>query len=316
MKGFTKIMLIIASVAIGILVIVVASVAWFTSNPETDVSDVSLSAANTLNVAFDSNLYKSGYSYDGQTGLAPSGDDAPYIYEFGYFKVNLMNSSSEKRSVVKIEFSTVDMICAICEVKDLLITDLFRVQIACYVEDATGGYKKEDNVFLPQTNGGYRLIANDYTLDADSYLYRAGSRAQLPEGVYYVAFTYIFLPAIGGGYVQDDDGTYIGQVSYKAISGSNSYDYSNGAYVQDDGGNYTKMITSYVSSVTRYAYDGEHYEVSPTGSYIKVKDHLGNDLNEYVEFDTFKYVAGFPFADICYQGAKYVFSIVCSVEEV
>ena len=334
MKGFAKIMLIIASVAIGILFIVVASVAWFTSNPEVDANEVSLSSANTLVVSFDSNLYKSNYSYDGQTGLGEENTpDAPYVYPYGYFKVNLTNSAEGKKSVVKLDFSTITMECAICTVPDLLISDLFRVKIACYQEESGGAYQVESQdtensdyavfVDVGAGNGGYKLIADDYTLGANNYLYRSGNRVEFDPGKYYFAFTYIFLPPNGGGYVESSSGTFIGQVAYKQIHGSSisSYDYAAGVYTKNENGDgdYTRMIVDYVSanSVDKYVRDGDNYtQDNEHGTYIKVKDHLGNDLNEYVAFDKFAYVAGFPYADIRYQGATYAFSIVCSVEEV
>ena len=81
-------------------------------------------------------------------------------------------------------------------------------------------------------------------------------------------------------------------------------------------GEYSKVVTDYVTSVTRYNKVGDVYSENANGNYIKVKDHLGNDLNEYVEFQKFSYVEGFPYRHVKYQGAKYEFSIVCSVEEV
>ena len=94
--------------------------------------------------------------------------------------------------------------------------------------------------------------------------------------------------------------------------------YSAGAYTQSDAGEYTKMITSYESAgtVDKYRRDGDDFILDASGTYIKVKDHEGAALEEYVEFAKFAYVAGFPYADIRYQGATYSFSIVCSVEEV
>jgi len=327
MKGFSKIMLIIASIAIGVLVVVVASVAWFTSNPEVDTNEVSLSTANTFMVSFDSTLYGSNYSYDGQTGLAESGDNAAYVYQYGYFKANLRNSSVEKHSLVQLSFSTVKMECAVCEVNDILIEQLFQVQIACYVAEAGGAYALESqntsnpnyNVFVNvgAGNGDYTLIANDYTLDADDYLYRNGARVLFSQGTYYFAFTYTFLPESLGGFIEDDEGTYVGQVAYKKIKGSGqSYSYAAGTYTMSDSGEYTQVITNYVSNVTKYKKIGNVYSVDPEGTYIKVKDHLGNDLEEYAEYETFSPVEGFPYANIRYQGAKYEFSIACSVEEV
>ena len=335
MKGFTKIMLIIASVAVGALIVVVASVAWFTSNPVVDANEVSLSSANTLVVAFDSSLYKSNYAYDGQTGLAQSGENAPYVYPYGYFKVNLSNSASEKRSVLKLDFSTVKMECAVEEVQDLLIEQLFQVQIACYQEQNGGAYEMESendasvnySVFrnVGAGNGHYALIADDYTLGANNYLYRNNARVELAQGLYYLAFTYTFLPSSGGGYVPDESGTFVGQVSYKQIKGSVTYAPSGSSFVQSDSGEYTRVVTSYVSeeNITKYKKNGDNdYSVDASGTYIKIKDAQGNDLvgnnndNNFAEFARYSYVAGFPYAHIKYQGARYLFSIVCSVEEV
>ena len=332
MKGFTKIMLIIASVAIGVLLVVVASDAWFTSNPFVDANEVSLSSANTLVVAFDSTNYKSNYSYRGQDGNSET-----YVYPYGYFKVNLSNSFAEKRSIIKMDFTTVDMECAICDIQDILIDQLFQVQIACYQEESGGAYDMESQdssdpnyrVFenVGTGNGHYKLIADDYYLGADNYLYRASTetREELPQGVYYFAFTYTFCPANADhyGYTRDDEGTYIGQVSYQQIAGGTAYAYSNGSYAQSDSGEYSRVVTEYVTSVTKYTKNGANsYSEDPNGTYIKIKDHLGNvpvgnnDDNNFVEFQKYSRVTGFPYSNIKYQGARYSFSIVCSVEEV
>ena len=59
MKTFTKIILSIALGAIVILSIVVASVAWFTSNPEVNANEVTLESARTLTVSFASGVDES-----------------------------------------------------------------------------------------------------------------------------------------------------------------------------------------------------------------------------------------------------------------
>lgn len=322
MKGFTKIMLIVASVAIGILVVVVASVAWFTSNPEVDANEVTLTSANTLVVTFDETLYESNYRYDGQDGVV---EDA-FRYPYGYFKANLSNSAPEKRSVIKLDFSTVDMECPRCVARDLLIENLFQVEIACYVEDEEGTYSLSSesgnanyNVFREGGDGGYRRIADDYTLDSENYLYRSGSRVQFEGGVYYLAFTFVFLPASEGGYVADDDGDYLGLISYRQIASNSqtTYDYTGSGYAVNESGKgeYSKIVTGYqlISAAERFDDNGDS---DPNGAYIQVKDHNGTAMSEYDEFETFSYVDGFPFADISYQGATYSFKIVCSVEEV
>ena len=56
MKGFAKIALTVALIAVIVLSIVVASVAWFTSNPEVNANDVTLDAARTLTVEFDDSV--------------------------------------------------------------------------------------------------------------------------------------------------------------------------------------------------------------------------------------------------------------------
>lgn len=330
MKRFTKIMLIIAAVAIGILFIVVASVAWFTSNPEVDANDVSLSSAKTLVVAFDSSLYKSNYSYDGQDGISET-----FVYPYGYFKVNLSNSVAGKKSVVKLDFSTVEMKCANYDVPNLLIEHLFTVQISCYQESSGGGYDMESqddadrnyHVFVEAApgEGEYALIASDYYVGENNYLYRNNQRVELPQGEYYFAFTYTFCPESKDGYARNDDGNYIGQVSYQRIAGGATYAYSEGGYIQSNDGEYTQVITEYVSSaeVTKYRKVATNsYTQDVNGTYIKIKDHNGNFLvgndndNNFVEFKKYSYEEGFPYSDIRYQGATYSFSIVCSVEEV
>ena len=81
MKSFAKIALLVALISIIVLSIVVASVAWFTSNPQVDANDVTLSAARTLNVAFDT-AERSNFRYNGQIGnKAPGDDDAPFVYQ-------------------------------------------------------------------------------------------------------------------------------------------------------------------------------------------------------------------------------------------
>ena len=338
MKGFTKVMLIIASVAIGILFIVVASVAWFTSNPEVDANDVSLSSAKTLVVAFDSSLYKSHYSYDGQDGVTET-----FVYPYGYFKVNLSNSSTEKNSVVKLDFSTVRIECPslIDEVPNMPIPieQLFRVQISCYQESAGGGYDMESqdssdpyyNVFVEADpgEGSYTLVADDYYLGENNYLYREydDQRVEFPQGVYYFAFTYVFCPESGGGYARDNEGEYIGQIAYQGVGGGTTYTYSAGSYVQSDSGEYTQVLSGYEqASNIAYKYtkvaENNYVEDNVNGTYIKIKDHNGNELvgnndnNNFAEIEYYSYVEGFPYSDIRYQGAKYSFSIVCSVEEV
>lgn len=327
-------MLLISALAVGVLMVIVVSVAWFTSNPQVDANEVSLSSAKTLSVAFDSTNYKSNYSYDGQDGIT---EDA-YDYSCGYFKVNISNSSNDKRGIVKLDFSTVQMECAICTVKDILIEDLFQTQICCYKEKTNGEYELEKqnetdpyyNVFrnVGAGNGHYELIADDYYLGNNNYLYRTSTQeiVLLQSGLYFFAFTYTFFPE-GGGYVPDEEGDYIGQVSYVRVKGSKMYAYSNGNYTQNDNGDYCQVVSDYVdvrtnpSAVTKYKkISDNNYTPDDEGTYIKIKNHLGNDLSgntddDFVQFRTYS-LGGFPYASIRYQGAKYVFSIVCSVEEV
>ena len=333
MKGFAKVMMIIASVSIGILFIVVASVAWFTSNPEVGANDVSLSSSKTLVVSFDSALYESNYAYDGEDGITET-----FVLPYGYFKVNLSNSGEEKLSIVKLDFSTVAMKCAICEVPNIPIEQLFVVQISCYRESSGGGYDMEAHDIADQNyhvfvesdsgEGEYELIASDYYLGEDNYLYRESNNqiVKLPQGEYYFAFTYTFCPESGDGYARNDEGNYVGQISYQKIAGGTTYAYSEGSYVQSNDGDYTQVLTEYVSSASVIKYRkvaaNNYVQDNVNGTYIKLKDHNGNLLvgndndNNFVEFEKYSYEEGFPYGDVRYQGATYSFSIVCSVEEV
>ena len=332
MKSITKIALAVALVAILVLSIVVASVAWFTSNPSADVSEVTLDAAQSLAVNFDSESSGTSYRYNGQKGnKAPGDPDAPYVYQAGLFNVDLRPSQSGKKGRVKIEFGTVDMTYHPGYVSDILITDLFTITANCYAKSANGAYVKVNNVFVSydstQHEGMDRYSLTGYTINDDGYLMNGNNEARFDEGAYAFTFTYTFIPSASYsawssgsyanivGYERDESGDYVGVVSYvpykaKYHYGLDRYNLSNGAYVAAENGDYVKILSSYAlySSVQKYDQSGDPDE---DGSYIKI---AGTD--EYVLFHRYNQVNGFPYSHAKYMDAVYDFMITCSVEEV
>lgn len=149
MKGFAKIALSVALIAVIVLSIVVASVAWFTSNPEVGANDVTIGSARTLTVTFDSNEEGSDFRYHGQKGNVRRNDaslDEPYVYEAGGFNVNINTlSSDEKHGQITVEFGTVSIVTqSVGIIPDVLITDLFTISVNCYTRDDSGNFVQID----------------------------------------------------------------------------------------------------------------------------------------------------------------------------
>ena len=145
MKGFAKIALSVALIAVIVLSIVVASVAWFTSNPEVNANEVTLDAARTLNVAFDPSVEGTTCSYNGEVGNVASGPDAPYVYEAGGFSLNSTSLSSDSHfGKVKLEFGTVEIDYPTGVISNVLITDLFHITAKVYEQKSDGGFVKDD----------------------------------------------------------------------------------------------------------------------------------------------------------------------------
>lgn len=217
MKGFTKIALAIALVAITVLSIVVASVAWFTSSPEVDANNVTMNSARTLTVTFsedidDANGNK-GYKYNGQTGKgAPGSENAPYVYEAGSFIVSIHPSAVDKGGKVKVEFGNVEMRYGRRDssyttgtISDIPISTLFTIQANCYEESDTPNTSDPNDNFV-RINGLYvkddgthsslqHYKKTSYVIDADGFVKNSagGNYILFPEGEYGFSFTFIFL---------------------------------------------------------------------------------------------------------------------------
>ena len=210
MKGIAKIALSVALIVIVVLSIVVASVAWFTSNPEVTASDVTLNAARTLTVSFDTTVSGTDYKYNGQIGNVASGEDAPYVYEAGGFNVTVNSLSSElSRARIKVEFGTVTIhtnVYGMGTVSDVLITDLFSVTANVYkpvesgnentlfVKDATHGNFRAYNGATDSSLQKYQKAISSLTIADDGVLMDGNSVALFAEGTYALSFTYVFLP--------------------------------------------------------------------------------------------------------------------------
>ena len=132
MKTFAKIALTVALIAVIVLSIVVASVAWFTSNSDTSANNVTMDAAKTLTVAFESDYDSTSNKYGGQLGNAASGGNAPYVCNSGGFNVAMTSlSSADKRGEIKVEFGTVTIETHFAGyelIPNALLTDLFHVE--------------------------------------------------------------------------------------------------------------------------------------------------------------------------------------------
>ena len=305
MKSFAKIALSVALVAVIVLSIVVASVAWFTSNPEVNANDVTLNSARTLTVTFGSSVEEaSDYKYNGQIGNVAEGNDAPYVYEAGGFTVRIDTLSGDGRyGKIKVEFGTVTVSYpAGGTVSDILITDLFHITANVYKKENSGGYVKGDNglfrAYNSETDGGkdrYSIPFRNLTIASNGELTKTvdnvTSYANFPEGVYELTFTYTFLPEAAYavwvnacdepptadfddiyGYELSGTGRYIGIVSYTAYQAKYHYDLQR--YTKSDtavNGNYTYTPSDdggYVRVVTSYQDD----TLSPVAKYRAIED--------------------------------------------
>ena len=249
MKGITKIALSIALLAIVVLSIVVASVAWFTSNSEVDADSVTLNAARTLTVTFDADVDGSnnnkGYRYNGETGRgAQDSADAPYVYEAGSFVASISPSASAKGGKVKITFGTVEVkygrhpsSVISGTVSDVLITDLFTITANCYEKsdepdpsDPADNYIKVNGMYLRDDgthDGEQHYKKTIYVIDDDGFVKTAGGDVvAFPQGEYGFSFTFTFLPEAAYalwtegryseiyGYRPNTTGAYTGLLSY------------------------------------------------------------------------------------------------------
>ncbi len=332
MKSITKIALAVALVAILVLSIVVASVAWFTSNPAVDVSEVTIDAAQSLAVNFDSESSGTSYKYNGQKGnKAPGDPDAPYVYQAGLFNVDIRPSQIGKKGRVKIEFGTVTITYHPGQISDVLITDLFTITANCYEKSESGAYVMVNNLFVPYDATEHedldRYSLTGYTINDDGYLMSGNSEARFEAGAYAFTFTYTFIPSASYaawsagsygnivGYEQKGAGDYVGVVSYvpykaKFHSGLDRYDLTNGAYVLAEEGAYIKIVSSYAPYADVQKYD-ESGNPDSEGRFIKIAG-----TEELVRFLRYDQVNGFPYSHAKYMDAVYDFMITCSVEEV
>lgn len=384
MKGFAKVALTVALIAIIVLSIVVASVAWFTSNPEVNTGDVTLDAARTLIVTFGKDTTE-GFAYNGQKGnVASSGDsanpaiDEPYVYEGGGFDISLTPRGDNYWGTIKVEFGTVEIttkVPTMGTISNVLITDLFHIT-ATIQEDG------DNKPIYDATIGadGYVSAVLDNGVQAGDYPVRNENEGTqqdpvyhtlFKEGRYHLAFKYTFLPEAAyalwaaqnynaiTGYERVIGGKYVGIETYTAYDSkyhyglqrytkgetadaNGNYDYEASetggyvravtdykkryrrveteepntySYVEDPAGNYIKIGNEYVT----FTYRREETEDPNTYSYVE--DPAGNymkvgDSDEYVTFNTYNAVDGFPYSGDKYRGATYRFSINCSVEEV
>ena len=309
MSGFAKIVLSVALVAIIVLSIVVASVAWFTSNPEVDANDVTLNAAKTLTVTFDSSVSGTTDKYNGQIGNVPAGqDDAPFVYQAGSFTVNLTSlSATERRGRIHVEFGTVTIETPSSgTISDVIITDLFHITADIYEEDEEGTYVKDE------TSGKFRAATNEdtslthyskaidpLTISDDGILMNGASPASFDKGTYVLAFTYTFLPEDAYqvwsaatlpaqykmiyGYERTSTGEYVGVETYtpykaKYHAGLQRYDRSGDVtnehpyvYTPSADGGYVRIVTSYTTSnAVKYAVS---FTEDANGTYYKYNDN-------------------------------------------
>lgn len=309
MKGFVKIALIVALIAIIVLSIVVASVAWFTSNPEVDAGDVTVSSARTLTVSFDPAVNGTSYKYNGQIGnVAPGEEDAPYVYQAGGFTVNLLTLSNDLRhGKIKVEFGTVTIEHPTTTISGVLLTDLFHVEANVYTQDNSGAYVKDGNVFRAydsSTDGAltrYRTVASALTVSNDGVLQQTENDTTtdilFDEGIYELSFTYTFLP-------EDAYSTWL-----NACNGTASFADIHG-YELGAGGTHIGVI-EYVPYVAKYHYGLTRYTRSGTaGNYTYTPFNEGEYVRvianaNYVEFDSVtKYAVTFEADE---EGAYYYY---------
>ena len=364
MKSFVKIALVVALIAIIVLSIVVASVAWFTSNPEVDAGDITVGSARALTVSFDTSVNGTFYKYNGQIGnVAPGDEDAPYVYEAGCFTVNLTSLSSDLRhGKIKVEFGTVTIEHPTTTISGVLITDLFHVEANVYTQNNAGEYVKENNVFRAYDSSTdseltrYSAVATALSIANNGELQQTvnneTSLVLFNEGVYEVAFTYTFLPddaylvwqnacnetasfADIHGYELAAGGAYVGVIGYTPYvpkyhyglarysrSGTEgNYTYTESADTENV---YVKVVTSYeaLADVTRYREVLDEFD-QPTGTYSTTggeeQDYVYikiADTDEYVRYNRYNQINGFPYSNDRYRGEKFTFKVNCSVEEV
>lgn len=310
MKGFAKIALSVALIAVIVLSIVVASVAWFTSNPEVGANDVTIGAARTLTVTFDSSEEGSDFRYHGQIGNVRKGNiDAPYVYEAGGFNVHINTlSSDESHGQIKVEFGTVSIITqSVGIIPDVLISDLFTITVNCYVRDNSGNYVEVDyRTGNPETTINKNVFVNYNSLDryADSELTeyddegayaafngRAYNYAELEAKDKYRKSTYSIdddgMISEGGYPVYFDEGVYALSFTFTFLP-EDSYPYWQSrlfamieGYERAQNGDYigVKSYTPYLAKehfgLQRYARSGTSgnytYTQSDEGNYVLVE---------------------------------------------
>ncbi len=311
MKGVAKIALSVALIVIVVLSIVVASVAWFTSNPEVTADDVTLNAARTLTVSFDSTVNGTDYKYNGQIGNVYSNDrndpdpDEPYVYEAGYFNVNVNSLSGAGRAAkIKIGFGTVEIAHPTGTISDVLITDLFHVTanvykenssaVNKYVKDPTHGHFRPYNGETDSALTIYEKVI-DATIADNGVLRNGNTDATFIEGTYALSFTFVFLPesayavwedAVAGrngatfydiyGYERYASGDYVGVMEYTAYKakyhyGLQRYKMENGHYTPDENGGFVRIVTRYANeNITKYAVT---YVPDANGTHYKLDDN-------------------------------------------
>ncbi len=354
MKGIAKIAVIVALIVIVVLSIVVASVAWFTSNPEVTAGDVTLQSARSLNVTFDSTVEGTNYKYNGEIGNVASGLDAPYVYQGGSFTLRLdAFSGDNKRGRVKAEFGTVTIDHLLGRVSGVLISDLFHITADLYQTDTEGAYVK---VILPKTNESdptksyfrlsngaedsalthYKKVVANLTVANNGILMNGANPVFLPMGIYEISFTFTFLPenaytvwqaACNGtasfsdiyGYELSSSGNYIGVVSY--VPYVEKYHFGLPRYNRTgDAAPYTYTESSegeFVRVISSYE------TANSVTKYNEQHEVAANgtyikvgDSSDYVLFSRYNRVNGFPYSDDKYRGETFTFTVACTVEEV
>ena len=306
MKSVTKIALSIALVAITVLSIVVATLAWFTSNPDVDADNVTMNAARTLTVTFDADIddevaaHNKGYRYDLQTGKGAPGDpDAPYVYEAGSFTVTVHPSAADKGGKVKIEFGTVKIeygrhpsSYTSGEISDVTLSDLFTTMANCYEKSNTPDPTDGDDNFV-RVNGLYikddgthtadqHYKKTSYVIDSDGFVKDAagGDYIIFPEGEYGFSFTFIFLPETAYALWTEARSN---PIYYDAIYGYR--DNPNGDYIGIY--DYVPYEAKYHSSRQRYSVtnDGNGTgTLSASGDYVRAVTvyKLAGEIDKYV----------------------------------
>lgn len=289
MKGFAKIALSVALISIITLSVVVASVAWFTSNPEVTASDVVLNSSRTLTVSFDATLDGTTYRYNGQIGNRPAGDDeedAPYVYEAGGFSVRIDSlSTDESHGKVKVGFGTVLIstnVSGMGSIPDVLITDLFHITANVYQENVAGAYVKDetDNHFrsyVAAEDEGmtrYNRVVDPLTIADDGTLMNGASAALFSQGSYQLSFTYTFLP----------EAAYTIWLAASAPNPTHDFSEIVGYERVATGGTHIGVVT-YTAYKEKYHYGLQRYTKSDTavnGEYT----YTPNDEGEYVRVVT------------------------------